>query len=106
MTLGSSPAMGLPPLVLPSDPVAARVVHDNAYLPERHTAKHHDVDSHRMRKKPAATTTAAMANEPTMPSATSARRDHQAERQPLPVATATSTSSSASPTATTPMVSH
>ena len=50
------------------------------------------------------TTTDATTRAPHRPSATSARRDHQAERQPRPVATATRTS--ATPSSTAPTVSR
>ena len=50
------------------------------------------VKSHRARKIPAAITTDPKASDPQMLSAISARRDHQAERQPRPSATDTSTS--------------
>src|SRR3954454_24928841 len=99
MTLGSSPAMGL---LLCSSRADRRVLREvpsgvgsycvvSAYLPPDPGAKHQEVDSHRMRKRPHETTRAASANEPHRLSATSARRDHQADRQPRPVATAAST---------------
>ena len=54
-----------------------------------------EVSSHSIRKKPEETTSDASAAAPDSDSAISARRDHQAERQPRPVATAATTNTRA-----------